>query len=350
MKSQKIHIDGVIFSLQKFGGITVYFRELLSYLTGKKILTDLSIELPASRELSDLPPGLNVNVRRARTLERFRSCRVADDVSVFHSSYYRQPARRGIPTVVTVHDFIYERFRSGPARWTHVWQKHSAIRQAQAIICISDSTKDDLLNFVGVRSDQTVHVIPNGVGSTFMPATVVQPTVPFVIYVGERSGYKNFALVLNSLAHLPDLELHCVGGGPLREEELTGCSLSVRSRVIHLGFITDETLNIVYNQAVCLIYPSLYEGFGIPVVESMKAGCPVVSVDCKAVIEVGADALEIVRNDDPQALADAVNRLREPFYRAKKISQGLMRASLYSWARCHEDTLKVYSGLSLDDF
>jgi mannosyltransferase len=86
---------------------------------------------------------------------------------------------------------------------------------------------------------------------------------------------------------LPDFELHCVGGGPLQPSELAGIPDSVIRRVRHVGFVDDETLNELYNQAVCLLYPSSYEGFGIPVVEAMRAGCPVVSVACKAVMEVG---------------------------------------------------------------
>lgn len=342
----KLTIDGIIFSLQKHGGISVYFRELLLHLLKKEIFIDLSIELPAVQTFPSLYTRLSVNGRAARTFERFLSCRVDNDVSVFHSSYYRKPSRRDIPTVVTVHDFTYERFRSGPAKWTHVWQKHSAIRQAQAIICISDSTYDDLLKFVGVRPDQTVHIIPNGVSPCFMPTTVGLPPRPFMLFVGERRGYKNFVLALAALEFLPDLELHCVGGGALRDNEFSVSSPNVRARVKHLGYVSDDALNTAYNQAVCLIYPSRYEGFGIPVVEAMKAGCPVVCVNCKAVVEVGGHAIERLDDEDPMALALAVSRLLEPVYRAKRIAAGLDRASMYDWALCHDQTLAVYSSLS----
>lgn len=348
MNLLKIQIDGIIFSIQNYGGITVYFRELLSHLATKEISVNLSLELPPLQDLSALSSRLNTNARAARAIERFRTCRVRPDISVFHSSYYRQPACRDIPTVVTVHDFIYERFRGGPAKWAHVLQKHSAIRQAQAIICISESTRDDLLNFVGVRANQTVHVIPNGVSPNFKQTLVESPPTPFFLFVGERRGYKNFSLALAGLALLPDLEMHCVGGGPLRADELKACSPSVRKRVRHLGFVTDDVLNIAYNQAVCLVYPSRYEGFGIPVAEAMKAGCPVVSVDCKAVIEVAGGALERLDEEDPYALASAVRRLCEPAYREQRIAAGLKRAQIYDWSFCHEQTLAVYRSLSLN--
>jgi mannosyltransferase len=341
-----IKIDGIIFSLQFQGGISVYFRELLGYLAGARVNVGLTMEFPVKQDFSEPSNHLKIVRRASRLSERFRDCRVDVADSVFHSSYYRCPSRNDIPTVVTVHDFIYEHFRRGPARWAHMVQKHAAIRQAQSLICISESTRDDLMNFVGVRSDQTVHVIPNGVSNSFVPVDTFQSVRPFMLFVGERRGYKNFTLALAGLDHLPDLELHCVGGGPFRDDEFSGCSESLRARVRHLGFVTDEMLNVAYNQAICLVYPSRYEGFGIPVVEAMKAGCPVVSVNCKAVVEVGGDALERLEDEDPRALAEAVLRLCDSSYRDLRVARGLERASLYDWGRSHEQTLSVYRSLS----
>ncbi|WP_416545677.1 glycosyltransferase family 4 protein [Limnohabitans sp. DCL3] len=341
-----ITIDGIIFSLQSYGGISVYFRELLNYLEKSKISARLSIEEPVNQKFDFLLKNILVDYRSSRSLERYRPCRVSDTASVFHSSYYRQPSRRNLPTVVTVHDFIYERFRRGPALWAHSFQKYESIRQAQSIICISESTRDDLMEFVGVRSDQKVHIIPNGVSSCFKPVPIGQSPSPFILFVGDRRGYKNFALVLDALKYLPGLNLYCVGGGSLRDDELRLLSPSIRKRVMHMGFVSDNELNVAYNQAVCLVYPSRYEGFGIPVVEAMKAGCPVVSVNCKAVVEVGGIALERLDEEDPMALADAVTRLRDPAYRALRVSAGLHRAGIYDWGVCHEQTVAIYRGLS----
>ena len=340
-----ITIDGIIFSLQKHGGISVYFRELLNYLAVSRVTSQLSIEEPVIQHPDASPKYLTIDSRSSRRLERFRTCRVNAGASVFHSSYYRQPSRANVPTVVTVHDFIYERFRSGPALLVHTWQKHAAIRQAQSVICISESTRDDLMKFVGIRSDQNLHVIPNGVSNLFQPISVNQPQCPFILFVGDRRGYKNFKLVLAGLSQLPGMELHCVGGGPLRDDEFSATSPAVRQRVRHLGFVSDEVLNVAYNQAVCLVYPSRYEGFGIPVVEAMRAGCPVVSVNCKAVLEVGGDALERLLEEDPMALAQAVIRLCVPAYRSQRVAAGLQRAKIYDWGRCHEQTLAVYRSL-----
>jgi mannosyltransferase len=245
---------------------------------------------------------------------------------------------------MTVHDFIYERFSRGPRRWVYTTQKYSAIRAAQAVICISESTRQDLLAHIDVRNEQSIHVIHNGVSEVFRPVSLAPAPMLYALYIGLRGGYKNFALALRAMEWLPDVELHCVGGGPFQPGELAGIPDSVIRRVRHVGFVDDETLNVLYNQAVCLLYPSSYEGFGIPVVEAMRAGCPVVSVACKAVMEVGGDALTIAEGLDPRALADAVLKTTSSD-RTRLIERGLSVAQAYSWEKTHAKTLEVYRSL-----
>src|SRR5262249_37547013 len=131
-------LDGIIFSLQRHGGISVYFRALIEYLSCHRADTTLMIEKPARQEEIQQHSSIQIEYRAARSFERYRPCRVGATASVFHSSYYRLPERDGIPTVTTVHDFVYERYAQGPRRWVHIAQKHRAIRAAQAVICISE--------------------------------------------------------------------------------------------------------------------------------------------------------------------------------------------------------------------
>lgn len=339
-----ITIDGIIFSLQQQGGISVYFNKLLDYLTVQHKPATLTLENPTRQELVGYGGDVSVLSRPARPLERFRTCRVLPGVSVFHSSYYRLPSEHRLPTVVTVHDFIYERYQRGPRQWVHTVQKNAAIRAAQAVICISESTKDDLLEFVGETPGQTIHVIHNGVSDGFRSLSLEPSATPYVLFVGQRGGYKNFRLALKAMAFLPDLELHCVGGGPIRPDELKSVPESVAGRVRHLGFVSDEELNVLYDRALCLLYPSSYEGFGIPVIEAMRAGCPVVSADCKAVLEVGRDALTIVAEPDPRAMADAILKTASSD-RASLVQKGLAVAQGYSWDATHRQTLEVYRSL-----
>ena len=338
-----VAIDGIIFSLQRGGGISVYFRELLRVLGEHDESTTLSLEAPTRQELH-VAPSIAVRIQSARRLERFRRARVPDDAALFHSSYYRRPDRAGVPTVLTVYDFIYERFRHGPARWAHVRQKHAAIRQAQVVICISEATRRDMERWVGDVPGQTVHVVHCGVGDSFRPLGLQPQGAPFVLFVGERGGYKNFRLALQALALLPELEIHCVGGGALRSEEFDGIAASVRARVRHLGFVDEATLNECYNRAECLLYPSAYEGFGIPPLEAMRAGCPVVSIDCEAVLEVGGPALTVAQAE-PEAIAAAVSLVREAGHRGGIVQRGLARAATFSWDAAHDRTRAIYKSM-----
>ena len=341
-----VAIDGIIFSLQRGGGISVYFQELLRVLGKHGESTTLSLEAPTRQDTLHAAPSVAVRIQAARRLERFRHARVPDEATLFHSSYYRRPDRAGVPTVLTVYDFIYERFRHGPARWAHVQQKHAAIRQAQVVICISEATRHDMQRWVGDIPGQAVHVVHCGVGDGFRPLGPQPQGTPFILFVGERGGYKNFRLALQALALLPELELHCVGGGALRPGEFDGIAPAVRARVRHLGFVDEATLNECYNRAECLLYPSAYEGFGIPPLEAMRAGCPVVSIDCEAVLEVGGPALTVARAAEPGALAAAVKLIREVSHRGEVVRLGLERAAAFSWDTAHDRTRAIYKTLA----
>ena len=341
-----VAIDGIIFSLQRAGGISVYFQELLRVLGERGHAASLTLEEPVRQALQHPSDAVATRSLVARRLERYRRARVDARATVFHSTYYRRPESRKLPSVVTVYDFIYERFRRGPARWVHMQQKHAAIREAQAVICISEATRRDMRHWLGEIPGQAVHVVHCAVGAAFRPLGLAADGPPFILFVGERSGYKNFDLALKALALLPGLELHCVGGGALRADELEGVASAVRERVRHLGFVDEAALNAAYNRAECLLYPSSHEGFGIPTLEAMRAGCPVVSVDCEAVLEVGGSALAVAAAARPDAIAAAVQSVREPARRARHVQAGLDRAAHFSWDAAHARTLEIYRSVA----
>ena len=343
-----IVIDGIIFSLQPAGGISVYFRELIRRLQRdqKELILNLYAPLlqePPQQWNADITPG--VSVIESRILERYRRCIISGDVSrgsAFHSSYYRRSNKQTIPSIVTVYDFTYERVVTGLRRWVHSYQKISAIRSASAVICISNATRDDLRTYVGEAPEQDVRVIHLAAGEEFRPIAMEPSEKPFVMFVGQRRDrYKNFAMVLGALTLLSDFELICVGGGPLRAEELVGVDNSVRERVRHAGAVSGGRMNELYNQATCLAYPSSHEGFGIPVLEAMQAGCPVVSTKCKAVLEIGGDALTVAELD-PVDLARCILQTASPSYRINKVRAGLSIAQNYSWEDTYQRTLDVY--------
>ncbi len=349
-----IIVDGIIYSLQSHGGITVYFNELLQRAYLHRVACTTMVYDGASSHASGLSG--NIVKMKNRYFERFRYCQVPNEASLFHSSYYRLPDR-SIPTVTTVHDFTYERFVKGPRRLLHSWQKFNAIRKSQAIICISENTRNDLLHFLPDVPTERLHVVHNGVGDSFFPLDLSSDSEkdrPFVLFVGARGGYKNFSLVVEALARVPELGLVCVGGGPLNTNEMNLVVRYLGGKYHHLSDISDRELNNLYNRAYCLVYPSAYEGFGIPILEAMKAGCPVIAFNGSSVPEVAGDAAFLLSQLKIDDLEGAFHKLEDHECRLNFIKKGLYRSNLFTWEKTFKETQKVYDlvrgvGLINDD-
>ena len=267
-----------------------------------------------------------------------------------HSSYYRRPQRASAIEVVTVHDFTYEKFRRGPARWLHSWQKGAAIRAAHGIICVSESTRRDLLERYPEVSPNRIRVIYHGAAEDYRPlgpATgdsrpVDLPQGPFVIFVGARDSYKNFRLALEVVAALPDYRLLSVGGGPLRRDEIELAHQVLPGRHMHLASVDNEALNRLYNSAHALLYPSSYEGFGIPVLEAMAAGCPVVAVNASSIPEAAGDAGLLVDEICAESFAQKLVQLEDADLRKASIDKGYVQARRFSWETCYRQTMAFY--------
>jgi mannosyltransferase len=340
----RVQIDGIIYSLQRHGGITVYFNELLQRMRAEEAGDFRVMLYEGSAANFELLPA-SYETRPMRLAERYRRCQVHTQADLFHSSYYRLPDRR-VPVVTTVHDFIYERFAYGPRKWLHSWQKLAAIRESQAVICISESTRRDLLQFLPDIRPERLHVIHNGVSSAFRPLDSVSMNTgivrPYVLFVGARSGYKNFIPLVQAMAGLRDLDLVCIGGGALTPQESKLVKRQLGDRFVHHMGVTDVKLNKFYNGAFCLAYPSAYEGFGIPVLEAMRAGCPVVAMNSSSIPEVAGNAAQLLPEASPEALQAAIHRLDQSGQRENFRQLGLQRATLFSWDRTFAETFKVY--------
>lgn len=331
--------DGIIEKLQQSGGVTVVFNELI------KRLTDYSY---CSYEVSsNIAKSMHNNILSPRFFERYRDAKLPLELlgekAVFHSTYYRLPANANLPVVTTVHDFTYEKFVKGPAKWVHSWQKNRAIRSSDLVICVSHNTAKDLLKYCPI-DPKKIRVIHNGVSDSYHPLDAVSSEQSQdVVFVGARSGYKNFKLAVESIAAVPKLQLRIVGGGKLSEDEMKHLDAHLPNRYQWLGRLSDEELNKTYNQAYALLYPSSYEGFGIPVIEAMSAGCPVIAVNVSSIPEVAGDAAILVDEATVAALSEALTKL--PAMRKELITAGFIQAAKFSWDRCFEETLAVYNEL-----
>jgi mannosyltransferase len=338
-----IEIDGIIFALQRHGGVSVYSREILRRLARDGRPALLSLVTPGHvGEEAFRSEGLATRVRPARRLERYRSFPTDPGATLAYTTYYRVPASAAVPLVVTVHDFTYERYRRGPALWVHREQKRRAILRAAAAICVSHATRDDLLRFVPGADPRKLHVVHHGAADGFAPEPVEPPARPFVLFVGKRRGYKNFRLVLDALDSLDGWDVICVGGESRGDRDFEPLPGRARERVRLLGVVDDVALNRLYNQAACLAYTSEYEGFGIPALEAMRAGCPVVTSGCASVMEVARGACRVVPSDDPGALARACKELLRPAAREELRQAGFAVSRAFSWERCYRETVAIF--------
>jgi mannosyltransferase len=282
---------------------------------------------------------------------RYLDVRAAHPCDVFHSSYYRVPASRSTRYVVTVYDFIYERYRHGPARWVHSLQKLRSIKRADAVICISHATRNDVLRYVPGVDPSHVHVVYLGVDQdTFFPdcTSTVDKLENMVLYVGQRGGYKRFDLVVEALAQCPDLSLGIVGPTP-SQGEVELLSSRLYGRWHSFGSVSSSRLRALYSTAFAFIFPSDYEGFGLPVLEAMACGCPVVAAHTSSLPEVGGQAALYASEQRSESFAAALTQLLiSERDRQSAIEAGLQHAKRFTWTRTFNDTLKIYHGGAVD--
>ncbi|MFO6423834.1 glycosyltransferase family 4 protein [Motilimonas sp. KMU-193] len=327
-----IYIDLIINKLQSHGGISVYFNELTSRLSKENIKVTF---------LNEKNDKTSIFERPLKWLERYRSVKINSKKGVLHSSYYRVSNNKEIKLVNTVHDFTYEKFIKGPAKWIHCWQKYRAILRSDIVICVSQNTANDLFHYCPIEASK-VRVIYNGVSEIYSPLNLRERTNE-VLFVGARAGYKNFSLAVEAVAKIPDLSLSIVGGGMLSKNETRLLEHHLPGRYQWLGRLSDNDLNVAYNRAYALLYPSSYEGFGIPILEAMRAGCPVIAVNVSSIPEVAGDAAVLTPKADTDLFVDALKSVASR--RESLMHAGFEQAKLFSWDKCYIETLQVYKEL-----
>lgn len=350
----KIVFDNIIYSLQRYGGISVVWNNLVSrvikagqgvlfleYDDAERNISRHELSLPrqcirqGSSFLISLRRYLNPRISAREVMQGNTHSRF-----IFHSSYFRICRDKRAVNITTVHDFTYELFvHNWLKRFIHCRQKHAAIRQAQRVVCISENTRRDLLRFLPDVDPAKVSVIYNGVEDTNFHILPDVEHQDFAIFVGRRDDYKNFHAILQPLAqlHIP----LCIVGSPLTDAELQQLSHS-GIQYEHHGLVTYEELNRLYNQALFLFYPSLYEGFGLPILEAQMAGCPVLACNASSIPEVIGDPTLMLDDITAEAIAPHIERFRDPVCRAQIIADGLANARRFNWDRMANEYMALY--------
>lgn len=347
-----IVFDNIVFSLQKSGGISVVWYELTKrYLkeNGMNIqfVDNNEIDNPYRRLLNI--DGFQLQKDKLLLISRYLSVDVKYlNPFIFHSSYYRYCSNPKAINVSTVHDFTYDYYRKGPAKWLHCWQRNRAIRHSKLIVCISENTKKDLLKFLPDIDKKKVKVIYNGVSEDYhvLDNNEGLEGLPFargqyLVFVGSRTGYKNFELVKKTVRK-SDYYLVIVGSKLTEAEETDLQKYLPKERYCAMGFLPNKYLNIVYNNAAALVYPSAYEGFGIPVIEAQKAGCPVIAYNGSSIPEIIGKTPLMMNELTEEEMLCKIEMLSNSDLRMKVIADGLENSKRFSWDKMYQSYLELY--------
>ncbi len=285
-------------------------------------------------------------------------------LSVFHAPHYTLPFGLAMPGVVTVHDVIHLRF---PEYFSAIQRAYAqlmighACRSSDAVIVDSAFTAKELIRYVACPEEK-IHTIPLGVSGAFAPAQDGEAAAAFrrkfnlagefLLYVGSLKPHKNFPAIIRSVARLRagrNVQVICVGEKPEDDPALSALckSQGVDGLIQGLGWLPEADLVAAYRAATVLVMPTLYEGFGFPVLEAMACGTPVICSNAASIPEVAGDAGILVDPLSEQEMTDAITSvLDDASLRNSLRERGLRRAQQFTWQRCGEQTLNLYRTLA----
>jgi glycosyltransferase involved in cell wall biosynthesis len=371
----KVLYDHQIFDWQNFGGISRYFIELIKF----NPMAELSLKysdniflqqeesfkkykiLPKKNDYDNFIIPLNFNGKgrlyqyynrilprnnRARTIKRLKESKF----DLFHPTYYDPYFThylRKKPFILTVHDMIHELF---PQYFlndkTTVLNKRHLMSEANAINVNSEHTKKDIIHFFPNLAGK-INVVYHAFSFPQLVGDVKKEN--YILFTGERRDYKNFDTFVKAVAHLLvkyDLRLVCTRCPFSVEEKTLLENLHITSRTI-CKFVSDEELAKLYSKALAFVFPSLYEGFGIPVLEAFASQCPAVLSNTSSLPEIGGDAAVYF---DPYSIDDMRNQIERvicsPSLQNEMIRKGKEQVKLFSWEKCARETMEVYSNLA----
>lgn len=362
----KVVFDDQIFCWQEYGGVSRYFYELSRRVAKGK---DFSASVVAPLYVTRYFDGGGVNVKGMRIPKIRNSGRIisalnslaapaiirSEHPAVLHETYFyrrRSLAPRKCRTVLTVFDMIQEKYPDYFLSRDHTTEaKRAAVMRADRVICISANTQRDLIDIFGVAPEKTV-VIHLGFSLTNKVESTVSLTEsrPFLLYVGLRDRYKNFDTLLIAYSSSTFLRntfsLVAFGGGRFSAVEVERIrALGLNDSVRQISG-DDALLAGLYRQSAAFVYPSLYEGFGIPPLEAMSYDCPVICSNTSSIPEVVGDAACLFDPTDVDAMRAAIELVvGSPKYRSDLVKRGRERIQHFSWDRTAKETVEVYREL-----
>jgi len=364
----KILYDHQIFSLQQYGGISRYFCELYSHLlTIHTVQPEISVVYSDNRYYQELfhpkrylPDQKNLgkylNFGKNTVIYKINEYNCKNQIrrgnfDILHPTYYDPYFIKILkikPYFITVYDMIHELFPDMFKRDNTAIRKKDVIESATKIIAISENTKTDIINFYDI-DPKKIKVVPLATSlQKQLPDISLNLPQKYILFVGNRGGYKNFTLFLNSIFSLfhdeKGLYLICAGGGVFSDNEMQLLNdLKIKKRVIHYLLANDSTLSQLYRKAILFVFPSLYEGFGIPVLEAFSCGCPVAVSNCSSLPEVGGDAVKYFDPNNADSIRKVVEEIVHNNYLQDSLRiKGYYQLEKFSWEKTAIQTQQIY--------
>lgn len=368
----KVLYDPEIFNLQIFGGISLYFTRLLEYFN-KNSCIEFEIPLIYSdnryirqAEFSNYISFYEYNFPFDKLFKKFLyACNNINfqhkirsgKFDILHPTYFNASFLKNIgkkPFVLTVHDMTQEIvpeyfvFDKSVKEFTE--SKKLLIEKASRIIAISENTKKDIINLYGIDEDK-IDMIYHALPLDFKEDEISEfDFVPekYILFVGQRSKYKNFERFLLAIADIlkqdNELKLVCAGGPHFNKNEKKFIShLELENKVIRLPVTHNEHIIRYYKNAICFVFPSVYEGFGFPLLEAIQCGCPVLCSDASAFPEVAGDAALYFDPYDLDSMKNSVEKIiNDPQLRNELVKRGNKQLKKFSWKNTARKTLKIY--------
>lgn len=354
-------MDEQIFALQPYGGISRMFASLARQFFARP---ELSVEL-----LPLAAPVINryvldddlVRERLAvwdagheyKSVARyFMRVQPRRNLDIVHNTFYLPHGLASYPgarRIVTVHDMIPEMMPDTRRRLDFLTLKKRYVKSADHVICVSESTRSDLEATYGPLG-VPISVIHHGVDPRFSPQAPALSTLPdsYILFVGHRGQYKDAAVLMNAFAEIadrfPELTLLFVGGGAFTADERSRLrTLGIENRTLQTS-LADDLMPSVYAHAAAFVFPSRFEGFGLPAVEAFACGAPTILARATSLPEVGADAALYFEPGDALELADRLSTILDDSHRREQLSRrGVERARGFTWERTAEQTAQVYA-------
>ena len=388
----KILYDYQIFTKQNYGGVSRYFYELMDNLRAHKIDIEIPINyskniyikeadflskpLKGYTEYKDFLLGLRPKgkakiykllqklnfIKNAETanqkisIERLKK----QNFDIFHPTYYDSYFLKYIgkkPFVLTIYDMIHETYPELFSADNKIArQKKILAQKAEKIIAISENTKKDIIKFIGINEDKILVIhLGNSINrqeNNLKINTDLLKKLPekYILFVGNRASYKNFDNFSKALIPLfkinKKLNAVCAGGGEFSDKEINFFKTFNITDKFRQYSVNDSDMTLLYKNALVFVFPSLYEGFGLPILEAFNCGCPVAASNRSSLPEIAGNAAAYFNPEDISSITDAINNIiADDGTKEKMKKNGFEQLKKFSWEKTAEKTLDVYNSI-----